>query len=78
MNNRKLDIMMIGQRLKSYRLYKGYSLRHVSELTGISHVGIRNYEEGKRCIDLDRLFDICNAYGIDMVKFLDECMEYKK
>lgn len=53
---RKLGDMLYEERKK-----RGYSLRYVAELTGISRTTIGNYENGNARIDKVRYKKICEA-----------------
>ena len=54
----------LGQRLHEERVKRGYSLRYLSELTGISRVTLDNYELGYRRIDFDKWKTITKALYI--------------
>lgn len=51
----------LGEILNTERRKRGYSLRYVAELTGISRTTIDKYELGLARIDLTRWNAICNA-----------------
>lgn len=51
----------LGDMLNEERRKRGYSLRYVAELTGISRTTIDKYEMGLARIDYDRWKKICNA-----------------
>lgn len=53
---RKLGNMLYEERKK-----RGYSLRYVAELTGISRTTIGNYENGNARIDNARWKKLCEA-----------------
>ncbi len=51
----------LGEILNTERIKRGYSLRYVAELTGISRTTIDKYELGLARIDLIRWNAICKA-----------------
>lgn len=51
----------LGEILNTERIKRGYSLRYVAELTGISRTTIDKYELGLARIDLIRWNVICKA-----------------
>lgn len=64
--------IIIGLKLKEYRLKKGYSQRDLAKLSKVSDSAISYYENG-RSIDIDVLDKLCRALNIDMFDFLNEC-----
>lgn len=56
----------LGEILNTERRKRGYSLRYLSELTGISRTTIDKYELGLARIDLTRWNAICNALQLPM------------
>lgn len=56
----------LGEILNTERRKRGYSLRYVAELTGISRTTIDKYELGLARIDLTRWNAICNALQLPM------------
>lgn len=54
----------LGELLNLERRKKGYSLRYLSELTGISRVTLDNYELGLFRIDNIRWEKLCKALQI--------------
>lgn len=69
---------LIGEKLKKHREIKGYSLNDVAQIIGKSKSSIHAYEIGKVSISLDVLIDICNAYGIDYLTFLEDVQRSSK
>lgn len=51
----------LGDMLNEERRKRGYSLRYVAELTGISRTTIGNYENGKSRIEYGRWKKLCKA-----------------
>ena len=51
----------LGEILNTERIKRGYSLRYVAELTGISRTTIDKYELGLARIDMIRWKKICEA-----------------
>lgn len=56
----------LGEILNAERRKRGYSLRYLAELTGISRTTIDKYELGLARIDLTRWNAICNALQLPM------------
>lgn len=56
----------LGEILNTERRKRGYSLRYLAELTGISRTTIDKYELGLARIDLTRWNAICNALQLPM------------
>lgn len=56
----------LGEILNTERRKRGYSLRYVAELTGISRTTLDKYELGLARIDLTRWNAICNALQLPM------------
>lgn len=51
----------LGDMLNEERRKRGYSLRYVAELTGISRTTIDKYEMGQARIDIERWKRLCKA-----------------
>jgi len=62
----------VGEFLKKKREEKGMSLREAASLSGLSHVHIRDIEEGKKSPSFERVMDILKAYMVDVTEFLRE------
>ena len=54
----------LGEILNEERRRRGYSLRYVAELTGISRTTIDKYEMGRVRIDEDRWKKLCEVLQI--------------
>lgn len=55
----------VGENLYRHRKKRGYSLRYLAELTGISSTTLDNYELGKARVTDDNWKIICEALQID-------------
>ena len=64
-----------GEQIRKLREYKRLSLRELSDISGISHTAIRNYEMGNRAMDIDQIDILCKALNKDTKEFFDECFE---
>ena len=74
MKYKDIDVL-IGDKLKSLREKKGYSVRYVGKAIGKSNVTIVHYEQGRHGTDLPTLKKLCNLYGVDMLHFLADIYE---
>lgn len=54
----------IGEKLKTSREAKGWTLKRVSDLTGITEVSLSRYENNKRIPDAVILEKLCRVYDI--------------
>ena len=54
----------LGYLIHEERLKKGYSLRYLSQQTGLSRTTLDDYELGKKRITMINWNLICNALGI--------------
>lgn len=54
----------IGEKLKTSREAKGWTLKRVSDLTGITEVSLSRYENNKRNPDAVILEKLCRVYDI--------------
>ena len=64
-----------GEQIKRLREYKRMSLRDLASASGLSHTAIRNYENGKRSMDIDQIHILCSVMGKNTKEFLDECFD---
>lgn len=63
--------MNIGQALKQARTNKGYSLRKLAKLTGLSHSFISDIEHGISKPSIDNLVKLSNVLGVKPDFFLN-------
>jgi len=54
----------VGEKLKHLREQKGYSLRDVSERTGIHFTYISKLEKGQHKANLEMIEKLCNFYDV--------------
>ncbi len=68
MKEKELDALVAGivARLKSRRLQLGMSVNKLSELAGMSHVGILQIESGNRSPQLRTALKLANALGLEL------------
>ena len=62
----------IGRRIKALREEKGWSQVQLVRLTGLSAVGISNYEAGKRRAPLEKLELIASALSVPLEALLKD------
>lgn len=55
----------IGKHIFYKRAEKGYSLRQLGKITGLSRTTLENYEMGKTRITKSNWESICNALGMN-------------
>lgn len=64
--------MIIGEKLRTLRENRGYSLEYVGNLVGKSRKTIHAYEMGVISISVDNLKALLEVYDYSAGKFLDE------
>ena len=63
---------LLGEFLRGKREARGMSLREAAKTTGISHVHIRDIEEGAKSPSFDKVMKLLQAYMVDTNEFLRE------
>lgn len=58
----------VCKRIRELRIEKGFSQKYVGEQCGLTQQAINRIEQGNRKIDIDLLFRISHALGVDMFK----------
>lgn len=67
---------MIGEKLKIFRLKRGFSQYKLAELSGINEKYYGRIERNESCPTIEVLNKICNALEIDLLEFfLFDCSE---
>ena len=61
-----IDKVKIGKVLKRERLFQGWSLKFVAELLNISEATLKSYEEGKRLVRLDVVYQLSQIYDVSV------------
>ena len=62
----------LGEFLRGKREARGMSLREAAKAAAISHVHIRDIEEGKKSPSFDKVMNLLKAYMADVHEFLRE------
>jgi transcriptional regulator with XRE-family HTH domain len=62
---------LVGERLRSLRLAKGYSQEKFAPVCGLDRTYIAGVEAGKRNISIDNLEKIANALDVSLSEFFD-------
>jgi SOS-response transcriptional repressor LexA len=62
----------IGEFFREKREDRGMSLRVAAKAAGISHVHIKDIEEGKKSPSFDKVMNLLRAYMVDINEFLRE------
>jgi len=62
--------IILGENLKRYRTYKGYSQAKLAEILDISPNFISDIETGKRWLSSDTLVNLAESLGVKPYEFL--------
>ncbi|WP_265023934.1 WO male-killing family protein Wmk [Wolbachia endosymbiont (group A) of Epagoge grotiana] len=68
----------VGQKLKSWRLERGYTQKDLAEKIGVKYWVILQYEKGNRRVPIERLYAITEALSIsitDLIPVSKSCLE---
>ncbi|WP_341823797.1 helix-turn-helix domain-containing protein [Wolbachia endosymbiont (group A) of Agelastica alni] len=68
----------VGEKLKSWRLERGYTQKDLAEKLGVKYWVILQYEKGNRRISIERLYAITEALSIsitDLIPISKSCLE---
>ncbi|WP_265029629.1 WO male-killing family protein Wmk [Wolbachia endosymbiont (group A) of Philonthus cognatus] len=68
----------VGQKVKNWRLERGYTQKDLAEKVGVKHWVILQYEKGNRRIPIERLYAIAEALSIsitDLIPVSKSCLE---
>ena len=65
-----LDRKDIALELRKLRIDRGYNREEVSGLIKIHPVSLKEYEDGKRLVPIDKLYSILQIYGIGLDDFI--------
>ncbi|XCA36066.1 MAG: helix-turn-helix transcriptional regulator [Wolbachia endosymbiont of Armadillidium vulgare] len=68
----------VGQKVKSWRLERGYTQKDLAEKIGVKYWVILQYEKGNRRIPIERLYAITEALSIsitDLIPVSKSCLE---
>lgn len=58
--------LRIGQRIAEIRQQKGYSLRQLSEICGVTFQNLNKIENGKYNVSVDILYKVCKALEVEL------------
>ena len=67
-----LDKVKVGYMLKQERLFQGWSVKFVAELINISEATLKSYEEGRRLVRLDVVYQLSQIYDINIDYLINE------
>ena len=70
-----IDYNVIGERLKSARIKKGFTQEQIAEKLDVSIAFLSRIETGNSHINLRRLDEICNILGISQGSILEGTSE---
>ncbi|WP_353271627.1 helix-turn-helix domain-containing protein [Wolbachia endosymbiont (group A) of Rhorus exstirpatorius] len=68
----------VGEKLKSWRLERGYTQKDLAEKIGVKYWVILQYEKGNRRVPIERLYAIAEALSIsitDLIPVSKSCLE---
>ena len=68
----------VGQKVKSWRLERGYTQKDLAEKLGVKYWVILQYEKGNRRIPIERLYAIAEALSVsivDLIPVSKSCLE---
>ncbi|WP_264730397.1 WO male-killing family protein Wmk [Wolbachia endosymbiont (group B) of Episyrphus balteatus] len=68
----------VGEKVKSWRLERGYTQKDLAEKIGVKYWVILQYEKGNRKISIERLYAITEALSIsitDLIPVSKSCLE---
>ncbi|MBC6686129.1 helix-turn-helix domain-containing protein [Wolbachia pipientis] len=68
----------VGEKVKSWRLERGYTQKDLAEKIGVKYWVILQYEKGNRRISIERLYAIAEALSIsitDLIPLSKSCFE---
>jgi transcriptional regulator with XRE-family HTH domain len=65
----------VGQQLKVYRLQNKLTLEEVGQRIGKTKKQVQNYEVGKTRLFLPLLIELCELYGVDYRRFIEEAIK---
>ena len=58
--------LRVGQRIAEIRQQKGYSLRQLSEICGVTFQNLNKIENGKYNVSVDILYKVCKALEVEI------------
>lgn len=58
--------LRVGQRIAEIRQQKGYSLRQLSEICGVTFQNLNKIENGKYNVSVDILYKVCKALEVEL------------
>ncbi|WP_353279069.1 helix-turn-helix domain-containing protein [Wolbachia endosymbiont (group B) of Longitarsus flavicornis] len=65
----------VGQRIKEWRLIRGYTQKDLANKVGITNQGIYEYEQGRASVSLEMLDEIAKVLSISIIDLLPESDE---
>ncbi len=68
----------VGQKVKNWRLERGYTQKDLAEKLGVKYWVILQYEKGNRRISIERLYAIADALSVsivDLIPVSKSCLE---
>lgn len=66
----------LGEKLTAIRVEKNLSQQYVADRMSLSRSAISYYELGRRTIDVETLFKLCDIYNVDVNEILSDVRKY--
>jgi transcriptional regulator with XRE-family HTH domain len=73
--NKDKYYLWVGKELKKYRKKNKLSLQDVADRIGVSFRQVKNYEDGVSKVTFPTMIELCELYGIDYRKFIEESIK---
>jgi transcriptional regulator with XRE-family HTH domain len=75
-NNKFIDAVEVGKKIKEFRLKAGYTLERLAEIVELSAQQIQKYENGVSCLNTNKLQELAAALNVSMFSFFVGLDEY--
>lgn len=56
----------IAKNIKKYRKEKGLTQKDLANMVGVNNSAVSNWESGQNSIDIEILFKVCKALGVNI------------
>ena len=66
----------LGEKLTAIRVEKNLSQQYVADRMNLSRSAISYYELGRRTIDVETLFKLCDIYNVNVNDVVDSVRKY--
>lgn len=69
-------LIELGNELRTARINKLLTQEDVGNRVGLTRSAIANYERGKRSIEIELFFKLCEIYGVDEIEIIKRVKKY--